>query len=49
MNLILTLDIGTSEIKAALFSEKLKLLSVENVKVEKHLIMKCKLVVRMNL
>ena len=32
MNLILTLDIGTSEIKVALFSEKLKLLSVENVK-----------------
>ena len=32
MNLILTLDIGTSEIKAALFNEKLKLLYLENVK-----------------
>ena len=32
MNLILTLDIGTSEIKVALFSEKLKLLCIENVK-----------------
>ena len=32
MNLILTLDIGTSEIKAALFNEKLKLLYLENIK-----------------
>ena len=32
MNLILTLDIGTSEIKAALFNEKLKLLHLENTK-----------------